>query len=139
MNRTKNTGRRLGAILLTMLLAVSTFTMNLTNARATTLSNPRTDSNGVVTWDCVYFGNYPQSDATGQTKEPIKWRVLSVNGNDAFLVADQNLDGQQYNTTNTDTTWETCTMRSWLNGYDSSSNTNGVDFSSDNFIDRAFT
>ena len=24
------------------------------------LENPRTDSDGVVTWDCVYFGNYWQ-------------------------------------------------------------------------------
>ena len=79
------------------------------------LSNPRTDENGVVTWDCVYFGNYPQSDATGATSDPIKWRVLQVNGNDAFLQADVNLDVQRYNDTYTSVTWETCTMRSWLN------------------------
>ncbi len=106
---------------------------------ATTLQNPRRDSNGVVTWDCVYFGNYPQSDATGKTKEPIKWRVLSVDGEDAFLVADTNLDVQRYNDTYDDVTWETCTIRSWLNGYGSGSNVCGTDYNSDNFIDRAFT
>lgn len=26
-------------------------------AAEVTLSNPRTDANGVSTWDCVYFGN----------------------------------------------------------------------------------
>lgn len=30
-------------------------------------------------------------------------------------------------------------MRSWLNGYGASSNVDGIDYSSDNFIDAAFT
>ena len=75
------------------------------------------DGNGNVIYDCVWFGRYPQSDATGVKKEAIKWRVLSVYGNDAFLIADCNLDCQPYNTTRTDVTWETSTIRSWLNGY----------------------
>ncbi|MCM1244191.1 MAG: DUF6273 domain-containing protein [Roseburia sp.] len=105
-----------------------------------TLKNPTISDNGVTTWDCVWFGNYPQSDATGATKEPIKWRVLSVNGDDAFLLADQNLDCQKYNDTYMDDiTWETCTMRSWLNGYGAASNKDGKDYSADNFLDKAFT
>lgn len=103
------------------------------------LSNPVTDSNGVTTWDCVYFGNYYQSDATGNTKDPIKWRVLSVDGDDAFLMADQNLDAKPYNTSYVDVTWETCTLRSWLNGYGASANVEETDYSSDNFLDTAFT
>ncbi len=105
------------------------------------LSDPTTDSDGTVTWDCVYFGNYPQSsDGNGGFKtEKIKWRVLSVDGNDAFLLADQNLDCQPYNTSFTDVTWETCTLRSWLNGYGSNENAYGTDYSSDNFIDAAFS
>lgn len=87
-----------------------------TKAASHTLQNPTKDSDGNVIWDCVWFGNYWQSDATGKTKEPIKWRVLSVNGNDAFLLADKNLDGGiPYNEEYTSVTWETCTMRSWLN------------------------
>lgn len=101
------------------------------------ISSPTTDSNGVTTWDCVWFGNYWQSSET--TKEPIKWRVLSVNGNDAFLLADQNLDCVRYNETYTDVTWETCTLRSWLNGYGASSNKYGKNYSRDNFIDAAFS
>ena len=80
---------------------------------AVTLQNPTTDGNGVTTWDCIYFGNYYQSNSS--TKEPIKWRVLSVNGNDAFLLADQNLDAKPYNEKSTDVTWATCTLRTWLN------------------------
>ncbi len=79
------------------------------------LNNPSTTSDGVTTWDCVWFGNYPQSDAAGETKEPIKWRVLSVNGDDAFLLADTNLDVHSYDTTYGHVTWETCGMRGWLN------------------------
>ena len=50
-----------------------------------------------VQWDCVWFGNYPQSDVSGERKEPIKWRVLHVDGNDAFLLADQCLDARPFN------------------------------------------
>ena len=71
--------------------------------------------------------------------EPIKWRVLDVNENDALLVADKGLDDQKYNTAGEDVTWETCTMRSWLNGYDSSVNRHGTDYSCNNFINAAFT
>lgn len=85
--------------------------MSEKNVEATMLNNPRKDNDGNVTWDCVWFGSYPQSDATGVKKDPIKWRVLEVNGNDAFLVADCNLDVQRYNNTDTNVTWETCTMR----------------------------
>ena len=71
--------------------------------------------------------------------EPIKWRVLNVNGTDAFLLADKALDDQCYNNSNTSITWETCTIRSWLNGYDSSSNSYGRDYTKFNFINTAFT
>ncbi len=110
------------------------------------LKNPTTDSNGVTTWDCVYFGNYWQEDTNGDgianqndEKQHIKWRVLSVDGDDAFLLADQNLDERRYNELYADVTWETCTLRSWLNGYSASSNVENTDYSSDNFMDTAFT
>ena len=110
------------------------------------LQNPQTDSNGNTTWSCVYFGDYWQNDTNGDgvadkkdKKEPVKWRVLSVDGDDVFLLADKNLDGQQYNDTKTDVTWETCTMRSWLNGYGAGSNKSGKDYSDDNFLDNAFS
>ncbi len=103
------------------------------------LSNPRVDSEGNVTWDCAYFGSYNQT-VKEWNKEPIKWRVLSVDeNNNALIVADKNLDCKPYNETYTDVTWETSTIRSWLNGYGVDSNGNGIDYSSDNFIDEAFT
>lgn len=39
-----------------------------------------------------------------------------MDGNDAFLLADQNLDAKPYNEEGTDVTWATCTLRTWLNG-----------------------
>lgn len=59
-----------------------------------------------------------------------------------FLLSDQNLDVFQYHTDNESVTWETSTMRSWLNGYDASHNTggdSGIDYTSDNFIGTAFS
>ncbi|MCM1244859.1 MAG: DUF6273 domain-containing protein [Roseburia sp.] len=125
-----NIKRRPLALILIIALCIGILPINQTPASKAAsragygLSNPSTSSDGVTTWDCVWFGNYPQSDATGATKEPIKWRVLSVNGDDAFLLADQNLDVQRYNDTYTSITWETCTMRSWLNS---------------SFLNKAFT
>ncbi len=90
--------------------------------------------------DNVYFGNYYQSNDS--TKEPVKWRVLSNTGGQLFLLADQNLDVFQYHTEIEDVTWETSTMRSWLNGYGASSNTggsSGIDYTGDNFLDAAFS
>ena len=76
----------------------------------------------ISTWDCIAFGNYWQKDTNGdgkvdQTdeKQPIKWRVLSVEGDDAFLMADEVLDSKQYNESSGDITWENCTLRKWLN------------------------
>lgn len=64
------------------------------------------------------FAAYKWSDSTTYhyfKYEPIKWRVLDVDGDNAFLLADKGLDGQKYNETRTSVTWETCTLRNWLN------------------------
>ena len=116
MKRRKTKRLLAGLLALVMVLSLCEITLGQsTPARAAvSLQNPTTDGNGVTTWDCIYFGNYYQSNSS--TKEPIKWRVLSVNGNDAFLLADQNLDAKPYNEEDTDVTWATCTLRTWLNG-----------------------
>lgn len=90
--------------------------------------------------DNIYFGTYFQSN--GSTKEPVKWRVLSNGNQQLFLLSDQNLDVFQYHTEQEYVTWETSTMRSWLNGYGASSNTggsSGTDYTGDNFLDTAFS
>jgi hypothetical protein len=110
--------------------------------------SPRIDSSDVVTttWDCIWFGKYWQEDTNGDgradkndEKTPIKWRVLSVDGDDAFLVADKNLDCQKYNDIYIDVTWETCMLRNWLNGYGAEGHKEGKDYSGDGFLNNAFT
>ena len=150
-----------------------------TAARAASLSNPRREeefsmqARQKTTWDCVYFGRYPQSEITAAKDpslyyrleqeywgkgevtldgiryykingkfyggDPIKWRVLSTDGNTALLLSDVALDYKPYHSSRTSVTWEKSTIRSWLNGYDSTSNSAGANYSINNFIDTAFT
>ena len=112
--KTKRLLAKFLALVMVLSLCEITLGQSTLAKAAASLQNPTTDGNGVTTWDCIYFGNYYQSNSS--TKEPIKWRVLSVDGNDAFLLADQNLDAKPYNEEDTDVTWATCTLRTWLNG-----------------------
>ena len=66
--------------------------------------------------DHFTFGHYPQtSDGTDIT--PIEWIVLDIDifNLRAFVISRYALDTQPYNTEKTDVTWETCTLRTWLN------------------------
>ena len=66
----------------------------------------------------VYFGRFPQRSVS-EEPEPIRWIVLSVNGDEAMLLAEQPLAGMPYNDEDHyqyEVTWETCTLRGWLNG-----------------------
>ena len=164
------------------------------DANATTVSSPRVvpdasmESGQVVTWDCVWFGSYPQGevaegdpvresletakwDASGDATlggtryrrisgddatnsddwpedarkwryfryEPIKWRVLEASGDAALVLSDVALDARQYNAKVADVTWETSSVRSWLNGYGADSNQPVIDFSGSGFADAAFS
>ncbi len=104
--------------------------------------------NGQSVWHCVWFGNYWQdidSDGDGKVtqtddKEPIKWRILDIDdeGN-ALLLSDKLLDITEYNPGDKEVTWETCTYRSFLNSYDGSANAYEIDYSSDGFLNNAFS
>lgn len=171
-------------------------TMNLNNPRI--VQDPDMCPGDKVTWDCIWFGSYPQTevvspdpvynilqnatdwdennditingehyrrmtkeDATnkGNKKddnynyyewsdsttyhyfkyEPIKWRVLNISGKKAFLLSDVVLDDQKYNLKKASVTWETSTIRSWLNGYEAGANKANQDYTSKNFIHTAFS
>lgn len=209
----------LAAVLTVTLLPTTVYGHSEAEASDVTLSNPRIvaddsmDAGQKVTWDCVWFGSYPQAevmpsggytalaqnlqqqgdiiisdsiygalqsargwdanneiilngtkyrrmqkgDATYSNTsssyyqwsdsttyhyfqyEPIKWRVLHTDGKQALLLADKALDNQSYNTVIIDAIWESSTIRSWLNGYDSSMNQQSADYSQKNFINSAFT
>ena len=63
----------------------------------------------------VTFGTYPQTKA-GNDATPIEWLVLARDGDKALLISRYGLDAQPYNKDYTSVTWETCTLRKWLNG-----------------------
>lgn len=63
----------------------------------------------------VSFGTYPQTKA-GNDATPIEWLVLARDGNKALLISRYGLDAQRYNKDTTSVTWETCTLRTCLNG-----------------------
>lgn len=72
--------------------------------------------------------------------EPIKWRVLEKDEKSAMLVADRLLDCEAFNTIAENVYWEDCTLRSYLNGYDSNQNKAGITYSKDNsFFYTAFS
>lgn len=62
----------------------------------------------------VKFGTYEQ-DNVSNGQEKIEWIVLARQGNRVLLISRYALDCQPYHTDYTDVTWETCTLRKWLN------------------------
>ncbi|MBQ3848001.1 MAG: serine/threonine protein kinase, partial [Clostridia bacterium] len=47
--------------------------------------------------------------------EQIEWLVLARESNKALVISKYALDCQPYNTSHSDVTWETCSLRKWLN------------------------
>ena len=47
--------------------------------------------------------------------EAVQWRVLAQDGEKRLLIAEYGLEAKPYNDSYTSVTWETCTLRKWLN------------------------
>ena len=65
--------------------------------------------------DVVKFGKYEQDNDVSNGKEDIEWIVLAKENNRILVISKYSLDCQKYNTSYVDVTWETCSLRSWLN------------------------
>lgn len=63
----------------------------------------------------ITFGAYEQDNNLSNGKEPIEWLVLDLQKDKALLISKHSLDTIQYNTELVDTTWENCSLRTWLN------------------------
>ena len=63
----------------------------------------------------ITFGSYEQDNNTSNGKEAIEWIVLDIQDGKALVISKYALDCKKYNETYTDVTWETCTLRTWLN------------------------
>lgn len=68
------------------------------------------------TGDTIVFGSYEQDNDTENGTEPIEWLVLAREGDRILVISAYALDAQIYNSDYTDIRWETCYIRSWLNG-----------------------
>ena len=66
--------------------------------------------------DYVIFGTYEQDSNSSNGKEDIEWLVLAREGDRLLVISKYALDCQKYNTTYTDVTWASCSLRTWLNG-----------------------
>ncbi len=65
--------------------------------------------------DEVIFGTYEKDNDLSNGNEEIEWLVLEKKDDRMLLLSKYALDVQQYNNQFEDVTWETCTLRRWLN------------------------
>ena len=63
----------------------------------------------------LFFGSYEQDGITTNGKEDIEWIVLAKDGLKALVISRYALDQGLYHQSYTNTTWETCSLRKWLN------------------------
>ena len=66
--------------------------------------------------DVVTFGKYEQDNNQSNGKEDIEWIVLARDGNKLLLISRSAIEQMPYNEKSADVTWETCSLRNWLNG-----------------------
>ena len=65
--------------------------------------------------DYVIFGAYEQDNDISNGKEDIEWLVLDKQNDKILAISKYGLDCQRYHEKSEDVTWETCTLRKWLN------------------------
>ncbi len=86
----------------------ASFTVTVTESSSSVITS-------VNVGDIITFGAYEQDNNTSNGKEAIEWQVLDVQNGKALIISKYALDCKAYNETYTDVTWETCTLRTWLN------------------------
>ena len=64
----------------------------------------------------VSFGRYEQNGSSADGAEPIEWLVLDVQDGRSLLVSRYALDTVPYNASYEQVTWESSSIRAWLNG-----------------------
>lgn len=79
------------------------------------LINTKEQLKNIKVGSYIELGTYEQDNDHSNGKEDVEWLVLEIKDGKALVVSKYALDCQQYNTSYTDVTWETCTLRKWLN------------------------
>lgn len=73
----------------------------------------------------IIMGTYEQDNNPDNGKEAIEWEIVATKDDMALVVSKYALDRKNYHDIDEDVTWETCSLRSWLNN----------DFFNDTFTD----
>lgn len=66
--------------------------------------------------DIITFGKYEQDNILENGLEELKWKVLDKREDKILIITTTAIDCQPYNVNKTDVTWESCSLRKWLNG-----------------------
>ena len=77
-------------------------------------------SSQISVGDLIFFGHYEQDNDTSNGKEPLAWRVLDIQANKILVITDLVIEYLKFDRLKYGTgyyNYETCTLRSWLNGY----------------------
>ena len=101
------------------ILLILVFTVSISTVLAETPITQSFDTIGGI----VNFGRYEQDGNEENGPEEIEWIVLDVQDGKVLLLSKYGLEAKRYNKKKTDVTWETCTLRAWLN---------------DDFLNKAF-
>jgi len=64
----------------------------------------------------VSFGHYEQDNNSTNGAEEIEWLVLANDGDSAMLISKYVIDSKPFSNIYARVTWESCTLRWWLNG-----------------------
>ena len=99
--------------------AISETTMEETESTFSGVATPFSDieaiSNSAI-GEYVTFGSYEQDNDPDNGAEPIEWIVLNHQDGKTLLLSKYSLDSAWYHTERSvDVTWETCSLRRWLN------------------------
>ena len=86
-----------------------------TSMKADLHSQESEESESLQVGSIVTFGRYEQDNNTANGPEQIEWIVLDVQEGKSLLLSRYALDVQPYNTEFVNTTWQTSTLRKWLN------------------------
>lgn len=92
------------------------------NSDTTTETTPEENTFTVNIGDYVTYGKYEQDNDLSNGPEPIKWQVMDIDGENAFLVSRYILDKMEYNghvgingnKSLEDRPWIECDLYSWL-------------------------
>ncbi|MBO7504121.1 MAG: hypothetical protein J6U38_07110 [Clostridia bacterium] len=76
---------------------------------------PADEPSPVNPGDRITFGKYEQDNDESNGKEDIEWVVLDVHDGKAMVMSLYALDAKPYNELSENVTWETCSLRAWLN------------------------